>query len=75
MSEQTRTGASQPNLALTVFPGRGRHVPAPSGGASGLSFGCLLPPSLLSSVVFRAGFSDVVLEQEVRGGHFGHPRG
>ena len=41
-----------PALPWLFFPGRGRHVPAPAGGASGLSFCGVLPPSLLSSVVF-----------------------
>ena len=57
-------------LSETVFPGRGRHVPAPAGGASGLSFCRVLPPSLLSSFVFRAGFPGVVQKQEVRSSHF-----
>ena len=43
--------ASLPNLAQTVFPGRGRHVPAPAGGASGLVF-LLCAPSF-SSLFFR----------------------
>ena len=48
--------ASLPSLSLTVFPGRGRHVPALPGAASGLSFCGELPPSLLSSVVFPCWF-------------------
>ena len=45
--------ASRPERLVThpcpvcFFPGRGRHVPAPSGGASGLSFCGVLPPSPL----------------------------
>ena len=73
--EQTRTCATargpvcqqasvpcNPNLPLSVVTGRGRHVPAPSGGASGLSFRSLLPPSLLSSVVFPCWFLGCFLE-------------
>ena len=54
--------ASLPTLAQAVFTGRGRHVPAPSGGTSGLSFRCLLSPSLLSSVVFPCWFLWCFLE-------------
>ena len=54
--------ASQPNPPLTVFPGRGRHVPAPAGGASGLSFCGVLPLSLLSSFVSPCWFPGSCLE-------------
>ena len=51
-----------PPLPRLFFTGRGRHVPAPSGGASGLSFCCVLPPSLLSSFVFPCWFPGSCLE-------------
>ena len=57
--EQKRTCATAQGpatLPLSVVPGRARHVPAPSGGVSGLSFCCVLPPSLLSCFVFPCWF-------------------
>ena len=45
-----------------LFPGRGRHVPAPSQGPSGLSFCGVLPPSLLFSFIFPCWFLESCLE-------------
>ena len=48
---------------LTVFPGRGRHVPAPAGGTSGLFFlWCAPSSSALSSFVFPCWFPGSCLE-------------
>ena len=67
--EQTRTCATaqsraprNPTFPCLLSTGRGRHVPAPAGGASGLSPCCVLPPSLLSSVVFLCWFLWCCLE-------------